>query len=90
MFSFPRDCFPDASGILLVLFELIPQEVAVWVRGTIGMLPAGTVKQGEADRLMNGISERVQKGEVRKIRALLQGTYTSQFLFSSFRIGGLG
>ncbi|KAI9870626.1 MAG: Nuclear import receptor, partial [Pleopsidium flavum] len=58
MFSFPRDCFPDASGVLLVLFELMPQEVALWVKGTIGMLPAGTVKPGEADRLMNGISDK--------------------------------
>ncbi len=73
MFSFPRDCFPDASGVLLVLFELLPQEVAVWVRKTIEMLPAGTVKPGEADRLMNGISDKVQKGEIRKVRTLLQG-----------------
>lgn len=73
MFSFPRDCFPDASGVLLVLFELMPQEVAVWVRKTIGMLPAGTVKPGEAERLMNGISDKVQKGEIRKVRTLLQG-----------------
>jgi len=73
MFSFPRDCFPDASGVLLVLFELMPQDVAVWVRGTVGMLPTGTVKPGEADRLMNGISDKVQKGEIRKVRTLLQG-----------------
>lgn len=77
MFSFPRDCFPDASGVLLVLFELMPQEVAVWVRKTIGMLPAGTVKPGEAERLMNGISDKVQKGEIRKVRTLLQGTSKS-------------
>lgn len=73
MFSFPRDCFPDASGVLLVLFELMPQEVAVWVRKTIDMLPAGTVKPGEADRLMTGISDKVLKGEIRKVRTLLQG-----------------
>ncbi|KAI9853400.1 MAG: Nuclear import receptor [Pleopsidium flavum] len=36
------------------------------------MLPAGTVKPGEADRLMNGISDKVQKGEIRKVRTLLQ------------------
>lgn len=75
MFSFPRDCFTDASGVLLVLFELLPQEVAVWVRKTIEMLPAGTVKPGEADRLMNGISDKVQKGEIRKVRTSLQGMH---------------
>lgn len=72
LFSFPRDCFPDASGVLLSLFEIMPQETAGWVRSTIGMLPAGTVKAGEADRLMNSIGSKLQQGEVRKVRVLLQ------------------
>lgn len=72
MFSFPRDCFPDASGVLLAMFEIMPQETAVWVERTIGMLPAGTVKQGEAERLMQGIGTKLQLGEVRKVRVLLQ------------------
>lgn len=72
MFSFPRDCFPDASGVLLALLEIMPQETAVWVKATIGMLPAGTVKQGEAERLMQSIGQKLQQGEVRKVRVLLQ------------------
>ena len=36
------------------------------------MLPAGTVKNGEAERLMNSIETKIQSGEVRKVRALLQ------------------
>lgn len=74
MFHFPRDCFPDASGVLLALFEIIPQDVAVWVKGTIGMLPAGTIKAGEGDRLMQSIAQKIQTGDMRKIRVLLQGT----------------
>lgn len=73
MFTFPRDCFADASGVLLVMFELMPEQVAVWIKGTIAMLPAGTVKMGEADRLMNAIAQKIQMGDMRKIRVLLQG-----------------
>lgn len=72
MFSFPRDCFPDASGVLLAMFEIVPQETAVWVKATIGMLPAGTVKQGEAERLMQNVGQKLQHAEVRKVRVLLQ------------------
>ena len=73
MFHFPRDCFADASGVLLTLFEVMPRETAVWVKGTIGMLPTGSVKAGEADRLMNGIGQHVQLRDLRKVRVLLQG-----------------
>lgn len=72
MFHFPRDCFADASGVLLALFETMPQETAVWVKGTIGLLPAGTVKAGEADRLMSSIGQHIQSGEMRKVRVVLQ------------------
>ena len=77
MFHFPPDCFADASGVLLTLFEVMPQETAVWVKGTIGMLPTGSVKAGEADRLMNGIGQHIQARDLRKVRVLLQGTCTS-------------
>ena len=72
MFTFPRDCFPDASGVMLTLFEIAPQQTAMWIKGTVDMLPAGTVRQGEADRLMQGIGTKLQQGEVRKVRVLLQ------------------
>ncbi|KAK2787716.1 Nuclear import receptor [Emmonsiellopsis sp. PD_33] len=72
MFSFPGDCFPDASGVLMSLFELMPQETARWVEATVQMLPAGTVKPGESDRLMKGLSEKIQAGDIRKTRVVLQ------------------
>lgn len=74
MFHFPNDSFPDASGVLLALFEIMPQEVAIWVKRTIEMLPAGTIKAGEGERLMNAIGQKIQAGETRKVRVLLQGT----------------
>ncbi|KAI7974254.1 hypothetical protein EIK77_006189 [Talaromyces pinophilus] len=73
MFSFPEDCFPDASGILMAQFELMPQQTGMWVQSTIERLPAGTMKPGEAERLLTSISEKIQLSESRKIRVLLQG-----------------
>ncbi|THC94540.1 hypothetical protein EYZ11_005981 [Aspergillus tanneri] len=73
MFSFPVDCFADASSVMMSLFELMPQQAGVWLHTTLQMLPAGTMKPNEAERLLKGISDRVQSGELRKIRVLLQG-----------------
>ncbi|KAI9840359.1 MAG: Nuclear import receptor [Sclerophora amabilis] len=57
MFSFPKDCFPDASGVLLAVVELLPEQASGWVARTVQMLPAGTIKQGEIDRLMSSINQ---------------------------------
>ncbi|KAJ5216579.1 uncharacterized protein N7498_002986 [Penicillium cinerascens] len=72
MFTFPGDCFPDASGVMMTMFELLPQETGAWLQTTLHMLPAGTMKPGEAERLLKNISDKVQSGETRKIRVLLQ------------------
>ncbi|PLB46144.1 mRNA transport regulator [Aspergillus steynii IBT 23096] len=72
MFSFPGDCFADASGVMMSLFELMPQEAGMWLQSTLQMLPPGTMKPNEAERLLKGISDKVQSGELRKIRVLLQ------------------
>ncbi|KAK5445198.1 Nuclear import receptor [Exophiala xenobiotica] len=72
MFSFPEDCFPDASGVLLSLFNLAPEAAAQWVQGTLQLLPAGTLKPAEANKLMKGISDKLQQNEPRKVRILLQ------------------
>ncbi|KAJ5927896.1 hypothetical protein N7466_006852 [Penicillium verhagenii] len=72
MFSFPGDCFPDASGVLMTLFEVLPHETGAWLQATLQMLPPGSMKPAEAERLLKGIGEKVQSGETRKIRVLLQ------------------
>ncbi|KAL4914093.1 armadillo-type protein [Aspergillus aurantiobrunneus] len=72
MFTFPGECFPDASSLLMSMFELMPPDAGGWVQSTLQMLPTGTMKAGEAERLLKGISDKVQSGETRKIRALLQ------------------
>lgn len=88
MFSFPDDCFPDASGVLMSLFELMPQETANWVEATVHMLPPGTVKPGESERLMKSLSERIYQGDVRKTRVVLQGSLIFSFSFWP-RVGGI-
>ena len=72
MFSFPEDVYPDASSIMLVLFNIVPQAAAQWVQGTLQLLPAGTLKPAEANKLMKGIGDKLQQNEPRKVRILLQ------------------
>jgi transportin-3 len=72
MYSFPQDCFPDASGVLLALFQLMPESTAQWIESTIMLLPQGTVSDQEKNRLGRNIGQRLQSGEIRKIRSLLQ------------------
>ncbi|KAJ9630988.1 Nuclear import receptor [Taxawa tesnikishii (nom. ined.)] len=72
MYTFPADCFPDGSGVLLALFQILPQETARWVGTTITMLPAGSMSPQEQERLLRNIEQRIQSNDIRKIRTLLQ------------------
>jgi transportin-3 len=73
MFTFPRDCFPDASGVLLAMFELLPTQTATLVDRTIHLLPQGTVTPVEANRLMLKVKERLgEPGGLRQVRVLMQ------------------
>lgn len=60
MYSFPRDCFPDASGALLGMFQLIPTQVTEWIKNTIALLPEGSVTPQESQRLIANINQYVQ------------------------------
>lgn len=78
MYHFPRDVFPDASGALLGMFQLLPQQTAQWLGETVAMLPAGSVSAPERERLENNIRQRIESGEIRKVRGLLQD-FTNQY-----------
>lgn len=82
IFTFPGDCFPDASAIMMTMFELLPHETGAWLQNTLQMLPAGSMKPAEAERLLKSIAEKVQSGEIRKIRVLLQGKSNNQEISS--------
>ncbi|KAL6710949.1 Nuclear import receptor [Coniothyrium glycines] len=77
MYSFPEGCFADSSGVLLDLFELMPEQVAQWVADTVAMLPKGSITPQESERFLNNIRQRIQTGDVRMIRTILQDFTTS-------------
>jgi transportin-3 len=77
MYTFPADCVPDASGVLLALFQLVPAETAQWVAATVAMLPAGSIAPQEQERLLRNVQQRVESGEVRRVRGVLQDFTTS-------------
>ncbi|KAF2661924.1 ARM repeat-containing protein [Lophiostoma macrostomum CBS 122681] len=77
MYSFPEGCFPDSSGVLLDLFELMPEQIAVWVQQTVSMLPQGSITPQESERFLNNIRQRIQTGDIRMIRTILQDFTTS-------------
>lgn len=72
MYTFPEDCYGDASAILLTVFNLAPQAAAQWVASTLRLLPPGSLKPEEANKLMKAINDKVTQNEVRKVRAILQ------------------
>lgn len=94
MITFPDDCFTDGSGALLGLFELLPQQTTAWVDKTVRMLPEGTIKEPEIERLMAGIREKLAIGPdgVRKVRSQLQdftNTYRRRYVAPRDGLGRL-
>lgn len=77
MYSFPEGAFADSSGVLLDLFELMPEQVAQWIANTVSMLPQGSITPQESERFLNNIRQRIQTGDVRMIRTILQDFTTS-------------
>lgn len=57
MYSFPSDCFPDASGVLLAIYQLLPIETAKWIENTVQMLPSGSITAEESERLLTNIRQ---------------------------------
>ena len=77
MFTFPRDTLLDASSVLLLLFQIAPEQTAGWIKSTLNMLPEGSIKPGESDKLLGAVYERIQNGQTTKIRALIKDFTTS-------------
>lgn len=77
MYSFPEGAFADSSGVLLDLFELMPEQVAQWVANTVAMLPQGSITPQESERFINNIRQRIQTGMIGMVRTILQDFTTS-------------
>ena len=54
------------------MLKLIPQQTAAWIKGTLELLPPGTRKPQDAEKLIQGLGKHIQAGEVSKVRYLLQ------------------
>lgn len=95
MITFPSDCFADASGALLTLFEILPDQTMAQVDATLRMLPMGTITPDEVDRLMIKIKDRLNAndtGDVRQIRSLMQdftNTYRRRYIAPRDGLGQL-
>ncbi|KAI1181705.1 exportin 1-like protein [Nemania serpens] len=95
MITFPSDCFADASGALLTLFEMLPDQTMAQVDATLRMLPIGTITPAEVDRLMIKIKDRLNAndtGDVRQIRSLMQdftNTYRRRYIAPRDGLGQL-
>jgi transportin-3 len=95
MITFPGDCFADASGALLTLFEILPDQTLAQVDSTLRLLPSGTVSAAEVDRLLIKIKERLNAndtGDVRQIRSLMQdftNTYRRRYVAPRDGLGQL-
>ncbi|KAI0183973.1 exportin 1-like protein [Xylaria flabelliformis] len=95
MITFPGDCFADASGALLTLFEILPAQTLAQVNTTLRLLPPGTITPVEVDRVTSKIKERLDandKGDVRQIRSLMQdftNTYRRRYVAPRDGLGQL-
>ncbi|KAJ3556669.1 hypothetical protein NPX13_g10086 [Xylaria arbuscula] len=95
MITFPGDCFADASGALLALFQVLPDETLAQVDSTLRLLPPGTITPAEIDRLITKIRSKLNAndtGDVRQIRSLMQdftNTYRRRYVAPRDGLGQL-
>jgi transportin-3 len=57
MYSFPEDCIPDASGVLLDMLRVLPQETAMWIGQTLVQLPESAIRPREREKLISQLEQ---------------------------------
>ena len=72
MYNFPQECFPDASGVMLGMYQLQPQATLEWTKHTLDMVPRESLVPAEKDRFLNNISTKIASSEKRGVRTVLQ------------------
>ena len=78
MYNFPQDCFPDASGVLLAMFQHQPEAAFDWTRATLEMVPEGSLTNTEKTRLLGNISSKLAtESDIRGVRTIMQDFTTS-------------
>jgi transportin-3 len=94
METFPEDCIPDASGVVLDLLNVLPQETTGWIATTLQNLPANSIRPQEREKLAASIQQwvhtprqllastdtarKISGNDFRKIRVMLQD-FTSSY-----------
>ncbi|KAK6356642.1 Nuclear import receptor [Orbilia javanica] len=72
MYSFPRDCVPDSSGVLMTLIELLPEDTINWVSKTVTQLPPGSVSEQERQKFLTNFQQSIISRDAKKVRYQLQ------------------
>ncbi|KAK9474778.1 armadillo-type protein [Dipodascopsis tothii] len=72
IYSFPRECLADASGVMLVILRLTGADAVQWISATIDLLPAGSITQDEKVKFLTSISAHLQASDHNRVRSQLQ------------------
>ncbi|CCJ28892.1 unnamed protein product, partial [Pneumocystis jirovecii] len=72
VYSFPRDCVPDASGVLLSLIETYSEDSIKNIGVTLDLFPSETISSQERTRLLTDLTNAAMQTDWKKIRRLLQ------------------
>jgi transportin-3 len=57
MYSFPEDCIPDASGVVLDMLRVLPDQTGAWIAATLVQLPQGAIRPQEREKLVGQIEQ---------------------------------
>lgn len=93
IYTFPRECVLDASGLLMAIVSICPEESIEWVNSMLRMLPAGTITNDESQQFLDRFSSSVRSHEDVKIKAHIQdftSWYRRRNVTPRSRIGHLG
>lgn len=52
IYSFPRDCYSEASGMIRPFLDLLPQESEYWISQTLDKLPSEFLKADEKQKFL--------------------------------------
>ncbi|KAG5518556.1 hypothetical protein PMAC_002952 [Pneumocystis sp. 'macacae'] len=72
VYSFPRDCVPDASGVLLSLIEIYSEDSIKNIGVTLDLFPSETISSQEKTRLLADLTNAAIRSDWKKVRRLLQ------------------
>lgn len=68
-----KDCSTNASSLLLTLFTVVPQELALtWLNSAIETFPTGSISQEESHKFLTRIATSIQSRDFKRVRSLLR------------------